>query len=149
MLAELPKTPEGMLEMMRERSVAPSPFTALLGVELLSCWNGAAEMAMPVRPEFMQHRGTVHGGVIGAVADNVSGWAAASLLGPVVTSNFTVHFLRPAQGGRIVARAQVIHSGRRLAVVDAKVFMASADDIVLVATAAVSFLTIEAGRPSS
>ena len=107
-------------------------------------------MTMPVRSELTQHRGTVHGGVIGAVADNVSGWAAASLIGPVVTSNFTVHFLRPWRGGEDRSSgASDFDPGRRLAVVDAKVFMAGADDLVLVATAAVLFLTIEAERRSS
>jgi len=135
-----------MLAMMRERSVAASPFTKLIGAELLSCWNGEAEMSVPVRPELTQHRGTVHGGVIGAAADNVSGWAAASLLGPVVTTNYTIHFLKPAVGDNLLARAKVVQSGRRLAVAEAKVFIEAGGERILVATATVSFATIDSNR---
>jgi hypothetical protein len=37
--------------MFPERSVPASPFTSLLGIELLRCWDGEGELLLPVRSE--------------------------------------------------------------------------------------------------
>lgn len=132
-------TPESMLAMFRERSVRASPFTALLGIDLLRCWAGEAEAVMAIRPELQQHHGTVHGGVLGVVVDNACGWAAASVAGPLVTAHYTVHLLAPARGERLRAIGRLIRAGRRTAVASADVYAESDGRPLLVATGMASF----------
>jgi uncharacterized protein (TIGR00369 family) len=110
-----------MLALMRERSIGASPLTMLLGVDLVRCWDGYAELVIKIRPDLTQHRGTVHGGVLGAAVDNVGCWAAASLLGPLVTSSYTIHYLAPARGELVRATGRLAYLGGRNAVVHTEV----------------------------
>jgi uncharacterized protein (TIGR00369 family) len=110
---ELPDDPAGMLALMRERAIIRSPFTAWLRIELMRCWQGEAELMMPVRADLAQNGGLVHGGALATLADNACCWAAASLAGPLVTANLTVHYLAPGRGDRIRALARTVRIGRR------------------------------------
>jgi uncharacterized protein (TIGR00369 family) len=63
-----------------------------------------------------QH-GFVHGGVVSYAADNALTYAGGRVLGAdVVTSEFKINYLRPAQGERLIARGAVIHAGKSQAV---------------------------------
>ncbi|WP_395701555.1 PaaI family thioesterase [Aquabacterium sp.] len=137
-------TPESMLAMFRERSVRASPFTAMLGIELLRCWGGESELLLPVRAELQQHHGTVHGGVLGVVVDNACGWAAASVAGPLVTAHYAVHLLAPARGERLRAVGRLIRAGQRSAVAAADVFAeAQGQAPKLVASGMASFAVLD------
>ncbi len=75
------------------------PFNRLLGVELLEANPGAVAFRLPLKGEFYQHLGAVHGGVVATLVDNALTYAAGSLLGPqVLTVEFKVNFLKPAKG---------------------------------------------------
>lgn len=116
----LPDTPDAMLELLEQRSVFTSPFTKFLGVKLLSAWNGSAECQFEPRPNVLQHRGTIHGGVISSLIDNIGGWTATTILGPLVTTSLTVHFHMPATT-TLTVRGNVVHHTRRTALVSATV----------------------------
>ncbi|HEU0222231.1 MAG TPA: PaaI family thioesterase, partial [Paracoccaceae bacterium] len=77
---------------------------------------------LDVRPELTQHHGTVHGGVIGTMADNACAYAAATVAGDVVTSTYTIKFLAPARGARLRALGAVLKPGRRSVVTEARIF---------------------------
>ena len=49
-------------------------------------------------------------------------WAAASLVGDVVTSEYKVNLLAPAIGDKLICRSEVIKAGQRQAVSRADVF---------------------------
>ncbi len=116
--------------------LASQPFSALLGAELIALSGGAAEIRVPITRQLGQQHGFVHGGVVSYVADNALTFAGGTVLGPaVVTSEFKINYLRPARGDSLVARASVIHHGRRQAVCRCDVFGLEGDDEVLCATA--------------
>ena len=97
--------------------LASQPFSVFLGAELLSLCVGHAELEVPIRPEFGQQHGFVHGGIISYAADNALTFAGGSVLGTgVVTSEFKINYLRPAMGEALIARATVVHRGKRQAV---------------------------------
>ena len=99
------------------RILASQPFSVLVGAELLHLGDGRAELRIPIRAELKQQHGFVHGGVISYAADNALTFAGGSVLGTgVVTSEFKINYLRPAQGDSLVARAAVVHCGRTQAV---------------------------------
>ena len=141
-MAELPNSPAAMLALMRNRSIEASPLTKWLGVDLIRCWDGEAELVIPIRNELTQHYGTVHGGILGAAVDNVCAWAAASRVGPLVTAAYTIHFLEPARGTTLRAVGRVIRAGHRTAVISAEVFMEDGQKTVMAATALASVSTI-------
>jgi uncharacterized protein (TIGR00369 family) len=105
------------LEELGRTVLARQPFSSLLGAELMAFEQGRAVLALPVRPEFLQQHGFVHGGILSYLIDNSITFAGGSVLGEsVVTVEFKVNYIRPARGQRLVATATVEGAGSRLAV---------------------------------
>jgi uncharacterized protein (TIGR00369 family) len=74
---------------------------------------------LPFREELTQHHGFVAAAVLTAIADVACGYAAMTLMPPgasVLTVEYKVNFLSPAQGERMRARGRVIRPGRTLTV---------------------------------
>ncbi|MFD7864153.1 PaaI family thioesterase [Streptomyces sp. NPDC057682] len=93
------------------------PFSTLVGARVTAFGGGAATLEIDSREELRQQNGFLHGGVLAYAADNALTFAAGTTLGPaVLTGGFSIQYLRPATGATLVARAEVVHSGRRQAV---------------------------------
>ncbi|GAB2748827.1 PaaI family thioesterase [Amycolatopsis magusensis] len=89
------------------------PFSKLLGARLAEFGDGVAVLELDIRDELRQQNGFVHGGVLSYAADNALTFAAGSVLGPeVLTSGFTIDYLRPATGRLLRAEASVVRAGR-------------------------------------
>ncbi len=94
------------------------PFSRLLGARVTAFREGAATLELDIREELHQQNGFLHGGVLSYAADNAITFAAGTALGPaVLTSGFSIQYVRPATGRTLAARATVVHAGRRQAVV--------------------------------
>jgi uncharacterized protein (TIGR00369 family) len=107
-----------------EVSVATTPFLQFLGVEIESLDWGEFTLAMPIRPEHLQQDGFVHAGVQATLADHACGMAAMTCMQAherVLSIEFKLNLLKPAQGQRLLAVARVIRPGRRITVVEADV----------------------------
>ena len=110
-------------------------FSRLMGAELIAFEPGKAELAVAIREDFKQQHGFVHGGVVSYLADNALTYAGGSVLGNVVTSEYKINYVRPAMGERLIARATVLHSGKRQAVCECRVTAIGEKGEVLVAVA--------------
>ncbi len=121
-----------------KRSFALQPIMDLIGGRLSLVGPGVVEITLPFRAELGQQDGYLHAGILTTIADSASGYAAYSLMPPdssVLSVEFKVNLLRPAQGVAFVASAEVIKAGRTLTVVRADVFALDAKgDRTLVAT---------------
>ncbi|KGQ22480.1 PaaI family thioesterase [Thermus filiformis] len=91
-----------------------SPFARWFQAELLFKGEGRAELLLPVREEFLQGQGLVHGGILAALLDSALGQAAESLGARVVTAELSLSYLRPVREGVLRAQGWVVHPGRRL-----------------------------------
>lgn len=106
----------------------------LLGASLEHVGDGEITIALPFREDLVQQTGTLHAGVIAAIADSACGYAALSKMpdgSNVLSVEFKLNLLAPASGSRFVAKARVVRAGRTLTVVTADVF---ADETTIVAT---------------
>jgi uncharacterized protein (TIGR00369 family) len=121
-----------------ERSFAQQPIMNLLGARLSLVEPGVVEITLPYRADLTQQHGYLHAGVVTTIADSACGYAAYTLMpagSEVLSVEFKVNLLRPAQGETFVARAEVIKAGRTLTVVRADVFSITGNaDRELVAT---------------
>jgi uncharacterized protein (TIGR00369 family) len=121
-----------------ERSFARQPIMNLLGARLSLVEAGVVEITLPYRADLTQQLGLLHAGVVTTIADSACGYAAYSLMpagSEVLSVEFKVNLLRPAQGETFVARAEVIKAGKTLTVVRADVFGTNGNaDRELVAT---------------
>ncbi|HEX8139861.1 MAG TPA: PaaI family thioesterase [Pyrinomonadaceae bacterium] len=121
---------------------AEVPYAHLLGMELEEVERGAATLTMEVRDELRRNGGVTHGGAIASLIDSAAAFAIMTLLEPgksTTTIDLTVQFLRPLLEGRARARARVLRSGRRVAVVSVEV---TGQTEVLLATALTSYLML-------
>ena len=79
----------------------------------------------PARAELTQQKGFVHGGIVGMIADTACGYAAYSLMpagASLVTVEYKINMLAPGRGERLLARAEVIKSGRTLSITRGEVY---------------------------
>jgi uncharacterized protein (TIGR00369 family) len=104
---------------------AAAPYMTALGVSLVRVGPGLCESVLAVRTEHTQQNGFVHAGVTAAMGDHTAGGAAATLAPEnhgVLTSEYSIHLLRPARGRELRCVARVLRPGRRLSVVESEVF---------------------------
>ncbi|MEU5218227.1 PaaI family thioesterase [Streptomyces sp. NPDC020807] len=103
---------------MARKVLDAQPFSRLVGARLTEFGAGRAVLEVEPRDELRQQNGFLHGGVLSYAADNVITFAAGTELGPaVLTAGFSIQYVRPAASGVLRARAEVVHAGRRQAVV--------------------------------
>jgi acyl-CoA thioesterase len=105
------------LEALREELDAVLRGSALLrhlGGELVDWGPGWAEARLPTSSPFANLTGTVHGGVVGAVADAAFEAACNSYGRLAVAAALSVHFTAPAEvGATLTATAVEVGRGRR------------------------------------
>ena len=95
-----------------------------LGARLVCVRSGRVEIEMPFSERVTQQQGVFHGGAIGALADITAGYAALTVAAPefeVTTVEYKINFLAAYQGGRLLARGEVVRAGRRVIVATAHV----------------------------
>ena len=80
---------------------------------------GHVQIQAAFRPELSQQHGFFHAGIVATIADSAGGYAAYTLFpaeAGVLTVEFKVNLMAPADGERIVADGRVIRSGRSITV---------------------------------
>jgi uncharacterized protein (TIGR00369 family) len=143
MLDQLSATNEEMVDALQS-IIARTPFATLMGAKVVAISPGSVELAIEVKPDIMnQHHGFVHGAVMGFVADSACAWAAGSLAGDVVTSEYKLHFLAPAVGERIIGRGRVIKASSRIVVTQADIYCVKNGSEKLVGVAMATIVKVE------
>jgi uncharacterized protein (TIGR00369 family) len=97
----------------------------LIRAELPVVEHGRTEIHLPHWNGVTQQHGYVHGGVVGMIADSAAGYAAMTTVPPsasVLTVEYKMNLMAPADGENLVARGQVVRAGRTLVVTQAEVF---------------------------
>jgi uncharacterized protein (TIGR00369 family) len=126
-----------------------NPFHKLLGIEIEEQLPGYARLRQPVREELRGGvAGSVHGGVLSALADIVCLAAMQGLFNqrarPAGTAELSISYLRPATGNFVTVEGRVLKHGRTLAVIDVDI---TNPDGKLVAKARVSYALRPAELP--
>lgn len=108
---------------------------ALVGIALVDAGDGKARARLVVEDSLQNMGGTLHGGAIATIVDDVGTIAIMTAdrdHRPGVTTDLNVSYFSPAPGGRaVIADAVVLKSGKTLAFVS--VDIRREDDQVLVA----------------
>src|SRR2546423_6295401 len=108
-----------------EDSFTRQPIMTLIGARLSLVEAGVVEITLPYRADLAQQNGYLHAGIVTTIADSACGYAAYTLMpagSNVLSVEFKLNLLRPAQGETFVTRAEVIKPGKTLTVVRADVF---------------------------
>ncbi len=117
------------------------PFMRSLGISCEECRPGYAVARWKRDPRWLRPGGYLFGGGLMSLADAALYMAILGQIGlraMAVTIELKMNFLRPAVGGDVLARAQVLKTGQRIAYGDVHLFMANDND-KLVAHATCSY----------
>ena len=95
-----------------------------IGATLTLIEPGVCEIELPYSDAVSQQHDFFHGGVIGTIADSAGGYAAFGLMDAedgILTVEYKLNLMAPADGDLLVARGQVVRAGRTLTVARAEV----------------------------
>jgi uncharacterized protein (TIGR00369 family) len=101
---------------------ATAGLNRLAGFEVVAAGDGAAELRMKGNDDFTQYAGFLHAGMIAALLDTACGFAAATLVGGVMASHFSMNCLKPAVGRVFVAKGTTVRAGRKQIFAKAELF---------------------------
>ncbi len=109
--------------------------------EVTAVTPGAVVLSLAPNERHLRPGGTVSGPTLFALADVGAYCAVLAHIGPValaVTTSLNINFLRKPQPGPLSCTCRLLKLGKRLAVIEASIFDANAEDLVAHATATYS-----------
>lgn len=118
---------------------------ATLGAQLVSVEPGAVVIELPWAPGLTQQHGFIHAGIVATALDSACGYAASSLMpadAGVLTIEYKVNLLAPAQGQRFRMAGEVVKSGRTISVTEGRAYAIDGGREKLVATMTATLMTI-------
>ena len=98
--------------------------------------HGRTEIHLPHWAGVEQQHGFVHGGVVGMIADSAAGYAAMTMVSAtdsVLTVEFKMNLVAPADGEKLIARGKVVRPGKTLIITQAEVFVVNGEKETLCA----------------
>lgn len=119
---------------------------AHLGARLSHIGPGRVHIVLPSRPEVTQQHGYFHAGATSSIADSAGGYAGFTLFPEntsVLTVEYKINLLSPAEGDYLEAVGEVLKAGRTLTVCRLEVFAIQADKRSLVATGQQTLIQID------
>ena len=123
----------------------------LIGASLAEVAPGFCAIALAPRPEISQQHGYVHAGIVATIVDSAGGYAGYTLFpedSSVLTVEFKLNLLAPAEGERIVAEGHVVKPGRTLVITRGEVYAERAGARTLVALMQQTLIVL-AGKPDA
>ncbi len=116
-------------------TLPPPPIARLLGFELVEVQEGRAVFAMQPAEWMYNPIGSVHGGIAATILDSCMGCAVHTTLEPGVaytTADLQVRYIRAMSDatGRVLAEGRVVHSGKRTATAEGRLFAESDERLI-------------------
>ena len=144
-----PKDPD--FEARVRASFGRQGIMTLIGARVVRVEPGLVEIELPFRADLTQQHGFFHAGITSTIADSAGGYAAYSLMPAgtsVLTTEFKINLLAPADGELLRARGRVLKPGRTLTVCDVDVFAVKDGAAKLCAKLLETLMCLE-GRPDA
>lgn len=139
----LPKDPD--YEGQVRRAFANQTLLVTLGMELDAVEPGMVRVALPFAPHILQQHGFIHGGAVATLGDTACGFAAMSLMPAgcgILTVEFKISLMAPAQGERLIAIGRVLKPGRTLIFAETEISAVRGDETRLIARTSATLMLI-------
>jgi uncharacterized protein (TIGR00369 family) len=133
------------LEKIKKDGRSANPFFCLTGIDIVSAEPGIAVLTMPVRPDMHNGVGRLQGGMLVAIADEAMALALYPLLEKnegIATIAESTSFIKGVRKGTILAEARVVKKGRRVAFMEAEVWVDDGEKVLLSRTSASFAITV-------
>lgn len=122
-----------------------------IGATMTAVEPGYCAIELRPAPAVAQQHGYVHAGIVAAIVDSAGGYAGFTLFpadASVLTVEFKLNLLAPAQGERLVAEGFVVRNGRTLTITRGEVHGIERGRRTLVALMQQTLMTMH-GRPDA
>ena len=97
-------------------------FANELGIKTVSLTEGKARAELVITDKIKNLNGSVHGGCIYTLADNVGGTISSADGYRVVTLSGSLDFLRPAMNcEKLIGTAELVKNGKKIVVVEVRI----------------------------
>ena len=123
-------------------------FSKLIGLEFVTLEPALIEAELVFREDLQQQNGYLHGGVISAVCDMVSGFASYTMVEKdqqVFTVECKVSYYNPGISDKFYAKGWVEKAGKRFHFSESEIYYLKNDKKVIVAKSTTTMAVIEAG----
>lgn len=130
-------------------SFAKQGVMGLLGAEVAVLTPGRCEIHLPFRPDLSQQHGFFHAGVVSTIVDSAAGYAGFSLMPAdtsVLTVEFKINLLAPADGELLIAVGDVLKPGKNLVIARGEVWVVKGGKRTHCATMQQTLMTMH-GKP--
>lgn len=147
--SQYPGTLLDYLQKMVAGEVPGPPVAQLIGMTLTTVRSGRVVIELEAGQQHTSPLGTVHGGVLCAIADAAMGLAYATTLKTAETFStveLKINFLRPVWQGRLRAAGKVVNTGLNLGLVECDV---TDQEQRLIARALCTCMTLRGERAAS
>lgn len=117
----------------------------LMGARLARVAAGEVDIELPFRDDLTQQHGFLHAGVVTTLVDTACGFAAFTLMpagAAVLTIEFKMNLLSPAQGPLLLAKGRVLRAGRNVTVCEGEAWMRNPDGDKQVAAMLATLMTV-------
>ena len=138
---------ETSVEKRVKESFARQTVMATIGASITVVEPGEVTIELPFRSDLAQQHGFIHAGVVTMIVDTACGYAALTRMSAsaaVLTAEYKINFLSPAEGEKLIARGRVLKPGRALTVCYGDVHAVKDGQEKLVATLPLPFSAISA-----
>lgn len=116
-----------------------------IGATLTDVQPGRAVIELPWHESLTQQHGFLHAGMVAAALDSACGYAGSTLMpadAGILTIEYKINLLAPAQGERFRMEGVVIKPGRTVTVAEGRAWALREGREKLVATMAATLMTI-------
>ncbi len=106
-------------------SFARQGVMSLIGAEMGTLAPGHCEIRLCYRDDLTQQNGFFHAGITSTIVDGAGGYAGLTLMAKgadVLTVEFKLNLLAPADGDYLVAEGQILKTGRNLVIARGEVY---------------------------
>ena len=106
-------------------SFARQAVMSLIGAEMGVLSPGHCEIRLPFRADLTQQNGFFHAGITSTIVDSAGGYAGLTLMpkgSDVLTVEFKLNLLAPADGEYLVAEGQALKPGNNLVIARGEVY---------------------------
>ncbi|MBZ0290496.1 MAG: PaaI family thioesterase [Anaerolineae bacterium] len=97
----------------------------LIGAQISELTPGRCVIRLPFRDDLTQQHGFFHAGITSTIVDSAGGYAGLTLMpagAEVLSVEFKINLLAPAQGEVLIAEGEVLKSGRNLVITRGEVY---------------------------
>jgi uncharacterized protein (TIGR00369 family) len=124
---------------------------ALIGATLVDLWPGGCEIHLLWRKNLTQQHGFFHAGITSTIVDSAAGYAGFTLM-PANTSvlsvEFKINLLAPADGELLIATGEVVKPGKNLVITRGDAWAVKAGKLTHCAMMQQTLMTMH-GKPES